>query len=160
MEAGTKLLLSPGSCQIYYGDESCRNLVIPNAAGDATLRGPMNWNELAGTSSRNGFIIGEVMEHYQKLGIFRREHPSVGAGTHQMISSEPYVFSRAYIQEEYSDHVLVGLDMGIGEKSLKVPDFFEEGSELYDYYSGNSVRVEKGQVRVDSEFEIVLLGQR
>ncbi len=160
MEAGTKLLLSPGSCQIYYGDESCRNLVIPGASGDATLRGPMNWNEIAQNSSRNGFFIGEVMEHYQKLGIFRREHPSVGAGTHQMISSEPYVFSRAYTHEEYSDHVLVGLDMGTGEKSLKVPDIFEEGSELYDYYSGNSVRVEKGQVTVDSEFEIVLLGQR
>ncbi len=77
-----------------------------------------------------------------------------------MVSSEPYVFSRAYTHEEYSDKVLVGLDLEKGEKSLKVPDIFEEGSELYDYYSGNSVRVEKGQVTVDSEFEIVLLGQR
>ncbi len=120
----------------------------------------MNWDEITGNSSRNGFLIGEVMEHYQKLGIFRRQHPSVGAGKHQMISSEPYVFSRAYSHEEYSDQVLCGLELGTGIKSLKVNGLFEEGSELYDYYSGNSVRVEKGQVTVDSEFEIVLLGQR
>lgn len=160
MEAGTKLLLSPGSCQIYYGDESCRNLLIPGAAGDATLRGPMNWDEIAENSSRNGFFVGEVMEHYQKMGIFRREHPSVGAGKHQMISSEPYLFSRIYTHEDYSDHVIVGLDLDTGEKLLKVNGLFEEGSELYDYYSGSAVTVEEGKVKVDSEFEIVLLGQR
>jgi len=160
MEAGTKLLLAPGTCQIYYGDESCRNLVIPGAEGDATLRGPMNWDEIAENGSRNGFNIGELMEHYQKLGIFRREHPSVGAGKHQRISSKPYVFSRTLSHEEYSDHVLVGLNLETGEKSLKVKDLFEEGSELYDYYSGKSANVEQGRVSIDSEFEIVLLGQR
>ncbi len=160
MEAGTKLLLSPGTSQIYYGDESCRNLVIPDAAGDATLRGPMNWEEIDQNSSRNGFIIGEVMEHYQKLGLFRKEHPSVGAGKHRMISSEPYLFTRTYTHDNYSDQVLVGLDLEKGEKTLKVGDLFEEGSSLYDYYSGSAVKVNIGQVIVDSEFEIVLLGQR
>ena len=160
LEAGTKLLLSPGSCQVYYGDESCRNLVIPGAAGDATLRGPMNWDEIDQNISRNGYSLNQVMEHYQKLGSFRKDHPSVGAGKHQMISAEPYLFTRTYSQDDYSDRVLVGLDLEGGELILKVGDFFQEGSILYDYYSGNTVKVEKGEVRLDSEFNIVLLAKK
>ncbi|MDX2431409.1 MAG: alpha-amylase family glycosyl hydrolase [Bacteroides sp.] len=160
MEAGTKLLLSPGSCQIYYGDESCRNLVFPEANGDATLRGPMNWDEIDQNLSRKGKVIGDVLKHYQKLGQFRKEHPSVGAGEHQMVSTQPYLFTRHYAREDYSDQVLVGLDMNKGEKTIRVDKLFAEGSKLYDYYSESAVRVEKGQVVIDSEYEIVLLGQR
>ncbi len=160
MEAATKLLLSPGSSQVYYGDESCRNLVIPGTVGDATLRGPMNWDEIDQNMSRNGFLIGEVMEHYQKLGKFRRDHPSVGAGKHQMISKEPYLFSRSFSQGSYSDRVIVGLDLEMREKTLAVGEIFEEGSKLYDYYSGNEVKVKDGRVVIDSEYDIVLLGQR
>jgi alpha-amylase len=35
-ETGTKLLLSPGVSQVYYGDESARSLVIEGTQGDAT----------------------------------------------------------------------------------------------------------------------------
>lgn len=158
MEAATKLLLSPGSCQIYYGDESCRNLVIPDANGDATLRGPMNWEEIEENASRNGFVIGEVMEHYQKLGVFRREHPSVGAGLHQEISPDPYIFSRSYAGNGYSDKVVVGLDLKKGEKVLTTGEIFEDGTLLYDYYSGSQYKVKNGEVRINSEYDIVLLG--
>lgn len=160
MEAATKLLLTPGSCQVYYGDESSRNLVIPGTMGDATLRGPMNWDEIDQNMSRNGFLINDVMEHYQKLGIFRRDHPSVGAGKHQMISEEPYLFTRSFSHESYSDRVLVGLGLEMREKTLTVENIFEEGSSLYDYYSGNEVKVKDGRVVIDSEYDIVLLGQK
>ena len=160
MEAGTKLLLSPGSCQIYYGDESCRNLVIPGAAGDATLRGPMNWDEIDPDQALNGKLPGQVLEHYRKLGQFRKDHPSVGAGKHRMISSDPYLFTRTFADGQYSDRVFVGLDLDKGEKKVRVGDFFKDGSELYDYYSGRDVKVKNGAVLVDSEFEIVLLGQK
>ena len=160
LEAGTKLLLSPGSCQIYYGDESCRNLVIPGATGDATLRGSMNWDEIDQNISRNGYSVGQVIEHYQKLGLFRRDHPSVGAGKHRMISEDPYLFTRTYDRENYSDRVLVGLDLEKGGKKLVVDNFFEDGTRLYDYYSGREVKVAGGEINFDSEFEIVLLGQK
>ena len=39
-ESATKLLLSPGAAQIYYGDETARELIVPGAKGDATLRNP------------------------------------------------------------------------------------------------------------------------
>jgi len=77
-----------------------------------------------------------------------------------MISAEPYLFTRTYSRDDYSDQVLVGLELVGGELTLKVGDFFNEGSILYDYYSGNTVKVENGEVRLDSEFNIVLLAKK
>ncbi|MEN8231042.1 MAG: alpha-amylase family glycosyl hydrolase, partial [Bacteroidota bacterium] len=160
LEAGTKLLLTPGTSQIYYGDESCRELIIPGTEGDATLRGVMNWEEIENNSTRNGFSVGLVMSHYRKLGQFRRDHPSVGAGQHQMLTSSPYTFSRSFKSGDYSDHVVVGLDLEPGEKTVKVENIFEDGTQLYDYYSSTSVVVKHGQVTFASANEIVLLGVR
>ncbi len=160
MEAGTKLLLSPGACQVYYGDESCRELVIPGTVGDATLRGPMNWEEIEGKASGNGFSTGKVLDHYRKLGQFRRDHPSVGAGIHSMISRDPYLFSRRYTCDTYTDRVLVGLDLEKASKRLPVTGVFEDGTTLYDYYSGREAVVKKGHVTIQSEETIVLLGMK
>jgi alpha-amylase len=158
MEAGTKLLLSPGAAQIYYGDESCRELVIPGTHGDATLRSFMNWDEIESNVLRNGVYVDDVLLHYQKLGQFRRNHPSVGAGKHQMISETPYIFSRVYETEEYSDRVVVGMQMEPGKKIIELNGVFGEGIVLRDYYSGVKVTVKKDKAIVDSPFETVLLG--
>ncbi|MCK5136939.1 MAG: hypothetical protein KAR19_14225 [Bacteroidales bacterium] len=160
MEAATKLLLSPGASQVYYGDESCRKLIIPGTNGDATLRGLMNWEEIESDASRNGYSIREVMDHYRKLGTFRSAHPSVGAGIHRMITEAPYVFSRSFSSGDYSDHVVVGLDLDPGEKSFEVEKFFEDGTRLFDYYSGKYAIVEKGKIKLTSAESIVLLGQK
>ena len=44
------------------------------------------------------------------------------------------------------------------EKDIEVADVFDNGTELYDYYSGQTVKVVDGAVIVDSEDSIVLLG--
>jgi alpha-amylase len=160
MEAGTKLLLAPGACQIYYGDESCRTLTVQGANGDANLRGLMNWDEIEGNAERNGFRIREVTEHYGKLGRFRRDHPAVGAGIHQMVSEKPYLFSRIITGEAYSDRVLVGLELPPGIKKIAAGNTFPDGTELHDYYSGENATVRKGFVTIHSEGDIVLLGQK
>ena len=71
-EAATKLLLCPGASQIYYGDETSRALIAIGAEGDANLRSFMNWNELEKNESINGIYIQDVLEHYRKLGQFRK----------------------------------------------------------------------------------------
>lgn len=101
-ESGTKLLLAPGISQVYYGDESARSLDIEGTQGDATLRSFMNWNAV----SKDTFTQA-VLEHWQKLGTFRKNHPAVGAGIHTQISSTPYVFSRTYTKENYTDLSLI-----------------------------------------------------
>ena len=151
IESANKLLLCPGTSQVYYGDESARPLVIEGTVGDATLRSFMNWEQIV--SDKN---TQTVLSHWQKLGQFRRDHPAVGAGVHKMLSETPYVFSRTYNNMELQDQVFVGLDLPIGKKELTI-EGLENGTKLHDAYSGEIVKVKNGKVSFDTEFDIVLL---
>ncbi|SDG93913.1 alpha-amylase family glycosyl hydrolase [Winogradskyella thalassocola] len=151
-ETANKLLLSPGTSQVYYGDESSRSLIIPGTEGDATLRSMMNWDSIA-----NRKRTKEVLTHWQKLGKFRIKHPSVGAGNHQMISETPYYFSRSYQNGDFKDLVIIGLDLDSGEKVIDVSKVFEERVMLRDAYSGETATVENGKVTINTKFNTVLL---
>jgi alpha-amylase len=155
--AGTRLLLTPGTSQIYYGDETARILEVEGEEGDANLRSFMNWDELTANIERNGVTINEVLTHYQKLGQFRKAHPAVGAGAHTMISGEPYVFKREYRSENYHDAVVIGLDLPKGEKELGVANVFKNGTVVKDAYSGTTATVSEGKVNISTEYDIVLL---
>jgi alpha-amylase len=151
-DTATKLLLAPGTSQIYYGDESARPLVIKETVGDATLRSFMNWDDITtfeGTKT--------ILEHWQKMGQFRKNHPAVGAGIHQMITSKPYVFYRSYYKDNYEDVVVIGLGLNKGMKRLDVSKIFKEGQLLHDAYSNQDVKVVNGKVTIESEDDIVLL---
>ena len=149
-EAGTKLLLAPGISQVYYGDETARDLTIEGASGDATLRSNMNWNDV-----QNNAETKKLLVHYQKLGKFRADHPAVGAGVHQMVSSSPYWFTRTF----NTDKVLIGLDLNTGTKEVSVTGIFENGTKLRDAYSGKTVKVENGKAIINTEFSLVLFEQ-
>lgn len=148
-ETATKLLLSPGASQVYYGDELARPLIIEGTVGDATLRSAMNWGELLSKK--------DIIEHWQKLGQFRTNHPAVGAGKHKTISQQPYVFSRTYSKGGFTDVVIVGLDLPVGKKVITVNDVFENGMMLRDAYSNQSVEVKDGKVEINSDATLVLL---
>ena len=152
IEAGTKLLLSPGIAQVYYGDESDRSLVIDGTNGDATLRSNMNWDDIKSNPKTQ-----ETLLHWQKLGKFRSNHPAVGAGKHNKITSKPYVFSREFTQDNYTDNVVIGLDLPKGKKEITVGTIFSNGTKVKDAYSGTTSQVIDGKVAIDSEFGIVLL---
>ena len=149
VKAANYLLLSPGASQIYYGDETSRRLVVEGAEGDANLRSNMNWDEL---DSRKA-----VLEHWNKLGQFRRDHPAVGAGIHQMITSQPYVFYRSLSHSGYDDQVVIGLDLPRGEKQIDVRTIFADGTEVHDAYSGKSTIVENGKAGFNTQHNILLL---
>ena len=152
IESGTKLLLTPGIAQVYYGDESARSLVVEGAQGDATLRSFMNWNDIKANAETQ-----KVLLHWQKLGQFRRNHPAVGAGVNVEISAKPYVCSRTFTKGKYSDTVVIGLDLTKGKKEISIGSVFKDGTKLKDAYSGKTAIVSKGKVVIDSEFDIVLL---
>ena len=151
-ETATLLLLSPGTSQIYYGAESARSLIVEGAQGDATLRSFMNWEAIDSNPDTKN-----LLDHWQKLGQFRQNHPAVGAGVHQMITESPYVFYRSYNDHEFEDVVIIGLDLPKGLKTLEVGRLFEDGVSLRDAYSNQDVLIENGTVQIDSEFEMVLL---
>jgi alpha-amylase len=145
------LLLTPGASQVYYGDETSRDLTIEGAEGDATLRSFMNWEEIDSLKTRS------VLSHWQKLGKFRKHHPAIGAGKHKRLTKKPYVFSRTYTEGEYKDKVVVGLDLPKGKKSLWVKGFFGDGTQLFDTYSETRVEVKNGRVTLDTPYDVALL---
>ena len=148
-ETGTLLLLSPGASQVYYGDESARSLVIEGTVGDATLRSNMNWDEFESNQ--------EILNHWYKLGQFRNNHPAVGAGKHEVISKSPYIFSRTFTKDNYTDKVIVVLKDIEEKPSVNVSSVFENGEKLIDFYSGQKMTVENGEVKIDSSHKVVLL---
>jgi alpha-amylase len=151
-EAATKLLLSPGTSQVYYGDELARSLIVEGTVGDATLRSNMNWEDIETNKETQ-----DVLTHWQKLGQFRAKHPAVGVGIHQIITEKPYTFYRSYSKNDYKDEVVVGLELPKGKKELNVRVVFNDGEVLIDAYSGIEAKVKNGKVIIDSEFDIVLL---
>lgn len=141
MDAGTKLLLTQGAAQIYYGDETARTLTA-RAEGDATLRSFMNWNEMNQSDKK------AILTHWQKIGQFRKRHPAVGAGRHQKISDVPYVFSRTLKNGTTEDAVVIALevtkDYGMADVSILTTN-----GRVRDAYSGKIQKATGGKVRVD-----------
>ncbi len=85
-QAGTALLLAPGAVQIFYGDESGRQL------------GPSASDQLQGTRSDMNWSTTDdsILVHWQKVGQFRKRHAAIGAGAHQRLASPAgtYAFAR------------------------------------------------------------------
>lgn len=146
------LLLTGGASQIYYGDETARDLTIEGTVGDATLRSYMNWEELDSLPRTQ-----KILSHWQKLGKFRNNHPAIGAGKHMRLGKSPYVFSRTFVKGDFKDKVVVGLDLPKGKKSLWVKGFFGDGTMLFDTYSETAVEVKNGKVILENDYDIALL---
>lgn len=154
-DTATKLLLTPGTSQIYYGDESARSLIIEGTEGDATLRSFMNWDDIADNENTK-----KVLAHWQKLGQFRAKHPAVGAGVHQMMTQTPYVFYRSFAKDNFNDLVVIGLELPKGSKTIDVSRVFKNDDLLYDAYSLEEVTVVDGKVTLTSDFDTVLLEKK
>jgi alpha-amylase len=152
--AGTRLLLAPGGAQIYYGDELARPLRVPGARGDANLRSLMNWGDLA-----RGGATAAILEHWRKLGRFRRAHPAVGAGVHRTLQVSPLIFSRVLEADGVRDRVLVALDQPVGRKTIPVFGVFPERARLVDAYSGATGTVRNGSVSLTTGYGLVLLSE-
>lgn len=151
LETGTKLLLTPGLSQMYYGDESARDLTIEGTVGDATLRSFMNWEDHKLPETK------VILDHWKKLGHFRGNHPAVGAGKHTLLSTTPYVFSRSFEKDDFNDIVVVGLDLPLGKKLIDVGNAFAKAETVKDTYSGQTVAIVDGTITIDSPYSIVLL---
>ena len=145
------LLLTPGISQIYYGDETGRSLDIPDTEGDATLRSFMNWEDVNKPETK------ALLAHWQKLGRFRKNHPSVGAGEHSIVSESPYVFKLTLIKGDYNYSVLVALDLSKGSKTISAGEVFMDGAKVRDAYSGEETIVKNNEIIFDTPNTILLI---
>lgn len=150
LESATRLLLSQGITQIYYGDESARSLSV-SANGDAVLRSFMNWDERKLTTKK------DIVLHWQKLGQYRRNHPSIGAGKHFDLGKN--IFARKHSAKKIKDVVVFAIDQPKGINVIDVSGYFDDGMQLNDAYSEIKVIVKKGKVIINSPYDIILLEQ-
>ncbi|MDE7424560.1 MAG: MucBP domain-containing protein [Lachnospiraceae bacterium] len=154
IDAGTDLLLTPGAAQIYYGDESNRPIGweswFSSDYTDQRYRTDMNWDSMD----------QKVLSHWQKVGQFRNNHISVGAGQHEMLESEPYTFSRTYnLEEEDEDKVVCCLPGKAGTYDVNVGDVFEDGETVTDAYTGEKAEVSGGTATFTCDANGVILVQ-
>jgi alpha-amylase len=78
---------------------------------------------------------------------------------HKRHQDSPYLFSRKYRKDKYSDQVLVMLDGPAGSKTIPVFDLFANGATLLDSYSGQTAKVRGGQIVLDTPYSTVLLAE-
>jgi alpha-amylase len=100
-QGGTALLLAPGSVQVFYGDESGRRLGPGGSDPPQGTRSDMNWASLDDS----------ILQHWRKLGAFRKRHAAVGAGSHARIASPAgtYAFWRRLDDGAVHDAVVVAV---------------------------------------------------
>ena len=142
------LLLAPGGIQMYYGDETARPLKKEGAVGDANLRSFMNWSSIEDSETK------KILTHWQKLGQFRKSHPAIGLGAHEMLKSEPYFFGRTY----EDDMVIVGLDLIQDQEiTIQLPTQWSIIEKWYDSYSNQPIIAQNGTLRINTNQSTVLL---
>lgn len=148
-EGASKLLLTSGMTQIYYGDEVARPLIIEGTQGDATLRSMMDWEN----------VDKDLLNHWQKLGQYRNNHPAIGAGTHTTL--EHYgagtLFTRTYNKNGVEDKVLVAAGLPDDLIIINIKKVFPDATQLRNAYTGKTLEVIDGRVTAQVVHGVVLL---
>ena len=148
-KTATMLLLTPGTSQVYYGDESARDLTIEGAVGDATLRSFMNWDDVKNTNETKN-----ILTHWQKIGQFRDNHMAVGAGKHELISEENgLIFSRV----KNKDKVVIGINLPKGKKLIKISSVYKNTDKLFDFYSKKKGDYKRWYSLLGFPYEFILI---
>lgn len=133
-QAGSLLLLTPGAVQIFYGDENARPPGPKTSDAQQATRSDYLWN-----------ANPEVLDHWARLGRFRRKHEAVGAGNHTKLADAPYTFKRS-LGDDVVYVVLRGDADESGDASVEVGADWPDGTSVRDAYYGRSTTVQEGKV--------------
>ena len=131
IDCGTTLLLTPGVAQVFYGDETGRELSDArfNVDSDQAFRSDMDWEK----------INYPLLRHFQRLGKIRRENPVIGAGRQRTINVHTCLRYNA------NDSILIRLMPNNGQ-SIDVAEYFKNGETLTELYTGQRAMVDDGKI--------------
>ncbi len=132
IDCGTTLLLSPGVAQVFYGDETGRDLSEArfNVDSDQAFRSDMNWKN----------INHEQLEHFQKLGRIRQENPVIAIGKQKTIDTH------TCLRYDDNNKVLIRV-LPRNDQAISVDGIFTDGTKVTELYSGLSTIVSNGKVQ-------------
>jgi alpha-amylase len=142
---GSAFLLLPGGIQIFYGDETDREVdSSASTNGDHEVRGDMNW----------GNMNKDTLAHWQKVGTFRRNHIAVGAGDNVLLSStEGVAFARIYNNTAADIYDKIAGCIGSTSNkdvTIDVSSLWADGQVLTNAYDFTSAVVTNGKVTFNS----------
>lgn len=130
-DCATTLLLAPGIAQIFYGDESGRELSDArlNVDSNQAFRSDMNWNN----------TDTALLEHFRRLGQIRRDNPVIATGRQRTLDTHTCV------RYNDTDTVLIRLCPDDG-RPIIVDGIFADGTTVTELYSGQKAVVTDGSV--------------
>ncbi len=142
---GSAFLMLPGGVQIFYGDETNRPVEGPfdgNGGAGHSLRSDMNWDS----------IDQGVLEHWQKVGTFRNNHPSIGAGSNiGLTSTSGVAFGRTYDKNGVTDKAAAVVAASANSSvTIDVSKLWKDGQGLVNAYDQSSAVVQGGKVTFNS----------
>lgn len=153
---GSAFLLLPGGVQIFYGDETNRPYVSGigndgNGGAGHSLRSDMNWDS----------IDSSVLAHWQKVGTFRNNHISVGAGANtDLTTTSGYAFGRTYSKNGVTDKVAGCIYASANTNvTIDVSSLWADGQQLMNAYDQSSAVVQNGKVTFNSGANSTILIQ-
>ena len=93
-----------------------------------------------------------VLEHWQKVGVFRNNHISVGAGSNtSLTSTSGYAFARDYDKNGITDKVIGCIYANANtDVTINVGDTWSDGQYLVNAYDQSSAVVSNGKVTFNS----------
>lgn len=131
IDCATTMLLAPGVAQIFYGDETGREIseARMNVDSDQAFRSDMNWNDVDST----------LLWHFRTLGEIRKSHPVIGTGRQTTIDTHTCV--------RYTpDETLVIQLCPVDGTPIPVAPYFADGTELVELYTGQRSTVKDGVI--------------
>ncbi len=128
-DCATTLLLSPGTIQIFYGDETGRGLSDAqyNVDSAQAFRSDMNWISTDST----------LLAHYRRLGRIRRDHRVIATGRQKTLDTH------RVMRYNDTDTVLICLKPDVS-RGIDVRGIYKAGSKLTDLYTGHKAIVTEG----------------
>lgn len=131
IDCATTFLLTPGVAQIFYGDETNRQLSDArfNIDSDQAFRSDMDWNN----------IDQAQMSHFQRLGQIRRNNPVIATGRQHTIDNHTCV------RYNDTDTILIRLSPNSWQP-INLDGVFLDGTKVMELYSGQTAYVENGKI--------------
>lgn len=130
-DCATTLLLSPGVAQIFYGDETGRELSDArlNVDSNQAFRSDMDWENIDIALSR----------HFSRLGNIRKANPAIGTGRQKTIDTH------TCIRYNESDTILIRVVPESG-RPIDTAGIFRDGITVTELYTNQSAVVRGGAV--------------